>query len=274
MLFSSVTPASDSDLRNAIRVLRSQAQALDNLSGTSAADRLASYQAWASQASEVLRSAFDLVDVETLINTQRHDFLLDISQADAQLLINTAVSAEKADRSKVFRSVLDGLESMQACCDQLPDYLVVPDTNVFLHQEAYFDELDWDELAGVSANLRVMLPMAVVREIDKGKRAQAGKKVSDSNDQPVRSRARQTSKRLREMFPYVDVVKVLSNRTSVELLLDPVGHKHLEDADSEIIERAMALKTVSRKEVYIATGDGHMQFMAKVAGLKVVAFPD
>jgi rRNA-processing protein FCF1 len=274
MLFSTITPAADSDLGNAIRVLRGQAQALDSLAGTSAAERLASYQAWASQASEMLRPAFDLVDVEYLINTQRHDFLLHQSRADAQLLINTAISAEKADRSEVFKAVLAGLEGMQASCNRLPEYLVVPDTNVFLHQETYFDELDWDELAGVGAYLRVMLPMAVVRELDKSKRAQAGKKVSDSNDQPVRSRARLTSKRLREMFPYPDVVKELRKRTSVELLLDPVGHKHLEDADSEIIDRAIALKTVSSKEVYIATGDGNMQFMAKVAGLKVVTLLD
>ncbi len=96
MIFSTVTPASDSDLDNAIRVLSGEAQNLGNLAGTSAEDRLNSYQAWASQASSMLRSAFDLIDVEAFINTQRHDFLLNKAWADNQLLINNAITAEQA----------------------------------------------------------------------------------------------------------------------------------------------------------------------------------
>lgn len=66
----------------------------------------------------------------------------------------------------------------------------------------------------------------------------------------------------------------LSETRSIELLLDPVGHRHLEDPDSEIIDRALALKIASRQDVYILTGDGNMQFVADVAGLKVASLPD
>jgi hypothetical protein len=274
MLFSTVLPARGADLPNAIRVLEDQAQRLSNLSGTSAEERLNGYHVWAAEASEQLRHVFDLPQVEALINTQRHDFLLAKSWADKERLVNTAISAEQADRARAFKDVLEGLRGMAVSCNSYPDFLVVPDTNVFLHQEQYFNELDWVRLVNVSANFRIMLPMAVVRELDKGKRAQAGKKVSDTNDQPVRSRARQSAKRLREMFAYPRDVITWGPRVTVELLLDPVGHLHLEDPDTEIIERAAALKAVSSKQVFIMTGDGNMQFMADVAGLDVVALSD
>jgi hypothetical protein len=274
MLFSTVTPASDSDLPNAIRVLSEQAQALGNLQGTRAEERLANYQAWASQASAQLRYVFDLPQVEAFINTQRHDFLIGKSWADTQLLINNSISAEQADRAKVFKTALDGLRYVERSCNDLPEFLIVPDTNVFLHQEQYFDELNWYEMVQVAAEFRVMLPMAVVRELDKGKRAQPGRKVGDTNSESVRTRARVSSRRLRDLFEDPRDVKKLGKRATVELLLDPVGHRHLEDPDSEIIERAVALKTVSRRQVLIVTGDGNMQFMADVAGLGAVALPD
>lgn len=116
--------------------------------------------------------------------------------------------------------------------------------------------------------------MAVVRELDKSKRAQAGKRVSETNDQPGRSRARQSARRLREMFENPRDVITWGPRVTVELLLDQINHQHLEDPDTEIVERAVALKAVSSKRVFIMTGDGNMQFMADVAGLEVVALSD
>lgn len=274
MLFSTVTPASDSDLPNAIRVLSEQAQALGNLPGTSAEERLFNYQAWASQASAQLRYVFDLPQVEAFINTQRHDFLIGKSWADTQLLINNSISAEQADRAKVFKTALEGLRDVERSCKDLPEFLIVPDTNVFLHQEQYFDELNWYAMVQVPGEFRVMVPMAVVRELDKGKRAQPGKKVSDTNSESVRTRARVSSRRLRDLFEYPRDVKKLGKRATAELLFDPVGHRHLDDPDSEIIERAVALKTISGRQVFIVTGDGNMQFMADVAGLDVVALSD
>ena len=274
MLLSSVTPRRDSDLTNAIRVVSSVADNLASLTGTSAEDRLNSYHAWASGSSALLRSALELETVEWLINTRRHDFLLAKPWADTQLLINKAISAEQEDRSRVLKALLDELRAMEASCARLPDWLVVPDTNVFLHQDLHFDELDWDALAGISANIRVMIPMAVVRELDKAKRAQKGKRVSDNSEEFVRGRARTSSKRLRELFADPHSVVQHAPKVTFELLMDPVGHRCHEDPDTEIIERALALKIVSARNVYIATGDGNMQFMADVAGLRVVALAE
>lgn len=273
MLFSTVLPAREADLGSALRALEEQAQLLGNLNETDPVQLLRDYQNWAAQASSQLRYVFDLDQVESLVATNRHNFLLSINGGHPSLLHNT-ISAEKEDRARAFKQVLEGLRGMKRSCDSLPKFPIVPDTNVFLHQEVFFNELDWYALSNVGDHVRVMVAMTVVRELDKGKRAQAGKKVSDTNDQPVRSRARQSSKRIREMFPYADEVEKLDNHTTMELLVDPVGHRHLDDPDSEIIDRAMALKAVSGREVYVATADGNMGFMAKVGGLKVINLSD
>jgi len=276
MLLCSVVPMLGTDLPSAIGVLRDQRARLENLAGTTAEDLLNSYHAWASEASAALRYSFDLEEVDSLVSTQRHDFLIAKPWADNQRLISTMIRAEQQDRLRVFKSLLDGLESVERRVSDMPTHLalVVPDTNVFLHQEQYFDDLDWSSQSDQLDEFRVMIPMAVVRELDKSKRAQPGKKVSDKNNETVRSRARGTSKRIRELFEYSDERQHLGRRSTIEMLLDPRGHKHLEDADTEIIERALALRTVTGKEVFIMTGDGNMQFMARVAGLKVIALAD
>lgn len=151
MLLSTVLPARGADLPNAIRVLEDQALRLGNLPGTSAEERLNGYHIWAAEASEQLRNVLDLPQVEALINTQRHDFLLAKSWADKERLVNTAISAEQADRARAFKDALDGLRGMANSCKTYPDFLVVPDTNVFLHQERPFDEFDWERLVNVSA---------------------------------------------------------------------------------------------------------------------------
>lgn len=192
------------------------------------------------------------------------------------LPINTMVDSERDDRRRVFERVIEELSVIDQRLASMPTHVafVVPDTNFFLHQELYFDEVDWSTISNELDEFRVMIPMAVVRELDKAKRAQPGKKVSDRNDESARTRARVTSRRIRGMFKYVGDTHKLGSRSGMELLLDPRGHRHLDDADTEIIERALALKALSGKDVFIAKDDGGMQFMAEVAHLKVIAIPD
>lgn len=274
MRLPSVIPTRGVDLGTAVRVLDHQASALENLSGTDAADRLDSYHAWASQASEQLGHVFDLGDVESLINTQRHDLLITRTSAEQELLVNNSISAEQKDRLRVFKRLLDEMRSVESLSQALPKFLVVPDTNVFLHQDEPVETLDWYALSGVGAILRVLVPMAALRQLDSAKRAQPGKKVSDANPETVRSRARVTSKFLREALPHADASKELTSKVSIGVLLDPVGHRRAEDEDTEIIERALALSVVSGQRVLLMTGDGNMQFNAQVAGLQVIALKD
>lgn len=274
MLFSTVTPMPGTDLSSAIRVLKDQSERLGNLAGTSAEERLNSYHAWASQASDQLRYSFDLEQVEYLLNTQRHDFLIGKAWADNQLLINTSITAEQADRGRVFKAALEGLEAIEASCKKMPSVLLIPDTNIYLHQDQYFHEIDWRGVAETSDEVRLLVPMAVMREIDKLKRAAGNKTVSFTNKEAVRDRARLASKRIRESFDDPESVPELAPRVTMELLMDPRGHRAIEDTDSEIIDRALALQTMVGRNVSIVTSDGNMQFGAHVAGLGAILLPD
>lgn len=266
MLFSSVTPSPETDLRNVIRVLEAQAQQLANLQGARTYDRLAAYQHWASQASSQLRYVLDLRQVERLIDTRRHDFLFGMFGGPEPLL-NCSLSAEQEDRARVFGEALDGLRAVEASCAAMPKTLLIPDTNIYLHQDAYFHELDWREIAGTSGEVRVLIPMAVMREIDKAKRAPGNKTVSFTNKEALRDRARLASKRIRTSFENPESIPELSPGVTMELLMDPRGHRAIEDPDSEIIDRALALQTMAGRKVSVVTTDGNMQFGAHVAGL-------
>jgi rRNA-processing protein FCF1 len=272
MLFSSVTPLPDTDLSNVIRVLETQAQSLANLQGTGAYGRLSAYQTWASQASSQLRYVLDLPQVEHLIDTRRHDFLFNMFGGPEGLL-NYSISAEQEDRARVFGEALDGLRAAEARCTAMPRALLVPDTNIYLHQDVYFHELNWHEIAETSDEVRLLIPMAVMRELDRAKRTPGSKPVSFTNKEAIRDRARLASKRIRTSFENPDSIPELATKVTTELLMDPRGHRAIEDADSEIIDRALALQTMAGRRVSIVTTDGNMQFGAHVAGLAAILLP-
>ena len=98
--------------------------------------------------------------------TRRHDFLIDRATAYNELLINNSISAEQVDRGRAFKELLDSFEKLQADVATMPELLLVPDTNVYLHHQNYLNDVDWSGLSKASGSVRVMVPMAVVRELD------------------------------------------------------------------------------------------------------------
>jgi hypothetical protein len=199
MLFSSVTPAPGTDLANVIRVVEAEALNLANLPGGEPYERLAAYQNWASQASSQLRYVLELAQVEALIDTRRHDFLFDM-YGGPQPLLNQSISAEQEDRARAFKVLLDGLRGVKSSCEEMPKTLIIPDTNIYLHQDKYFHELEWQKIVETSDEVRLLVPMQVMREIDNAKRTAGGKTVSFRNKEAVRDRARLTSKQIRKYF--------------------------------------------------------------------------
>lgn len=273
MRFASVTPTPGTDLASAIRVIDTQAQGIAHFAGGGTSQRLGGYQIWASQASSQLRSVLDLPQVQYLIDTRRHDYLLDMFGGPDALIHNT-VTAEQEDRQRVFAAVLEELRAIETSCAAMPQTLLVPDTNVYLHQNNYFDEIDWQKVAKSSEDVRIFIPIAVMREIDKGKRAPGNKTVSFKNKEAARDRARLASKRIRMSFASPDSIQELAPGVTMELLMDPRGHRAIDDPDSEIIDRALALQTLAGRPVSIVTADGNMQFGAHVAGLGAILLED
>ena len=150
--------------------------------------------------------------MESLIATRRHDTLLQLHAGDSHPLINGLISAELADRGRAFDVLIASLTpELDARCNGLPKSfspsVLMPDTNVFLHQDEPFDTMDWKATVPTSDEVRVVIPMVVVRELDRHKRTPNNNVVSRTNKEAVRDRARRTSRELGQLFQHpMDVV--------------------------------------------------------------------
>jgi predicted ribonuclease YlaK len=158
--------------------------------------------------------------------------------------------------------------------------LFIADTNIYLHQEVEFQELDWEnitEAGGRGAHL--VIPLLVLVELDRHKRIN-GKVVSKTNNMPVRTRARMTLRYVNELFKETSESQVLKlanppfGPVTTSLLLDNPRHSPLPDPDSEFLDRTRALKDFIDRDVCVLTSDSSMAFRARAIGLKVKRLPD
>ena len=166
-----------------------------------------------------------------------------------------------------LRTAIDELEQHRARWSN-GDVFVVPDTNVFLHHALQFDEIDWHaELAPRVAdfrNVRLVVPMVVVDELDRLKRAED------------KTRARESLAILESYIANPSRPAGLTTTTqthgwvTVEVLVDDLDHVRLPDNDNEIVDQAAVLKQVTGREVIVVTGDTGMVLRAKAARLEVV----
>lgn len=151
----------------------------------------------------------------------------------------------------------------------MPGRVIVPDTNIYMHREQYFDEIDWPASLGTS-DARILVPIAVVRELDGLKHSAKNASVSEANKETLRTRARVSGRKLRQLLTDPKSVAKLPSDVTVELLLDPFEHKAIPDTDAEIIDRTLAAKRLLGTDIAIVTDDGGMEFAAKIEGLKVI----
>jgi rRNA-processing protein FCF1 len=243
---------------------------LSNIGNGSADEVLQQYQRWAAMGAESLGYMFPSDRVDRLILTQRHWALVSLVVAYNGAVVHDMIRAERTDRMRVFTAVIQELQALEASSVSLPAKVVAADTNFYLHNEEYFDKVDWHALAGTKDAIRLLVPLAVVRELDKIKRAAKNVTVSDTNKEPIRTRARVTSRRLREAFEDPKRVVTLRPGIEAELLLDPFEHRPIDDHDSEIIDRVLTAQTLTGHAMSIVTNDGGMQFSARTAGLDVI----
>jgi len=238
--------------------------------GGSAAESLEKYQRKTTELSRGLGSIFSFDDLQKMLLTRRHWLLMEMLATSNGPTIHELIGAETTDRQRYFEALVQQYTQLEGAWKDNPVKIVVADTNVYEHNEQYWDEVPWAPLAGASA-VRLMVPMAVVRELDKHKRTDRKNKVSDTNDEDVRTRARVSTRRLREKFIEPStVVSLATPGATAELIIDAPDHRPNDDADAEIIDRALAVQRLTERKVALMTGDGNMQFAARSAGLDVI----
>jgi hypothetical protein len=270
-----VSPLDGQSMETVLRYLSEVRTNLGNMGSGDASKVLSDYQQWVSASAETLGFAFDYDAIETLVLSRRSWLLMEthrvFGEADNGPAIHKTFRAEKTDRLRVLDEIIVKYQSIEARWGKSSDKFVVPDTNFFLHHDVLFDEADWETFAHRRSgeNVRVIVPIAVVRELDRqkinGKNIKVGKSEVD-----LRTRARQTVRVLRDMFQQPDKSYGLSQSVEVELMQDPLSHRPLPSVDSEIIERCLAAKRVTGKDIWLLTRDLGMKLTATTEGLTVL----
>lgn len=259
-----------------LRTLRQVHTDLSNLRGGSGnfKQRVVQYQEWSNQAAQSLSYTVSAESVEHLILTPRHWVLQQWTHVPNSGDPIRLVETECVDRLKALERVVAELCVIEERAESLESDVIAPDTNFFLHYEESFDSVDWLGMVGVQ-RLCILVPSVVVRELDKHKRAAKNIKVSDTNDQPVRTRARVSLRRLRELFANDPTKPVdLMPGVTIELLLDTVRHSRIDDPDSEIIDRLLAAQSLLSRSIALVTCDRSMEFAARPAGLGTISIPE
>lgn len=244
----------------AVEILDGLINDLSTVTNGSAQEVFDKYLAWAATADRMLRPAVSSEDLERLVHTRRHWTLCEIEPAVRPGYLTT-IQAEFAYLRDVLEAERQALTATRDHWANAPGALVVPDTNLLIHHPDPLDIIDWPGIAHES-RVEVVVPMLVVDELDKRKRHQG----RDANE--VRARARATLRFLNTSFEDPRwAVTLHPNTVSVHLLLDPPRHVRLPDNDSEIVERAVALKAEAGRQVSIATYDTGMALRARAAEL-------
>jgi predicted ribonuclease YlaK len=121
---------------------------------------------------------------------------------------------------------------------------------------------------GIGETVHLVIPMVVVDQLDSLKRS----------TQKVKSRARQTGKRLEALLPKpADRVVMRAAdgcETTLEVLIDALDHRRLPDSESEIVNRALYLSRLAGKPVRIATWDNLMRFRAGAVDIETIRPPE
>jgi hypothetical protein len=166
-----------------------------------------------------------------------------------------AVASEHSGQLGKVLARLNGLLPLA----RRPGAVYVPDTNALMHYTR-FDQLDWPSRLDV-LQVRLVIPVAVVAEIDNKKYARRGELWD----------------RARDLLALIDGYadgspdgySAVRDDVTVEILADEQGHLRLADTDQEILDRCDLLHAITGQVVTLITGDSAVRINARVSGLNV-----
>ncbi len=265
-----------------LTALQEEANNLGNLRSApgTALDRFNAYLLWSNEALIRLSLMLHGRDLNRLITTPRYWTLQAIDPSSRLLSLAGFVDLEVTERLREFEADRDRLSAELSRWRSRPGRLVIADTNVFLHSDQYFDEIDWNGVVGGPFGVHLIIPMLVIDELDRAKRTAGGTKVSDHSKELVRTRARVTIRRIDQRLRAGSIATLQPHAlqgagpVSAEVLLDEPGHARLPHADDELVDQAVALRQLAGREVHIVTYDLGMKFRAEAAALQVVLRSD
>jgi hypothetical protein len=262
-----ISPLPGADRVRLLRDLGSIRDQAKNLR-SSTADQWQTYMNWASEAERLLRAQVHDADIARLVRTPRH-MLISTNPPTGRVLIDSELDA----RIVALDEAVTALSIAINRWDQ-GGKLVVPDTSFFINHPTKVEDTDFSQLLECrEIPVRLVVPMVVVDELDSLKKAgQQQRRWRAAYALAVLDRVagRGHRGRLTEAdFTPLDRGEIPRGEVTMEILLDPPGHRRLPINDDEIVDRAVAVKTTSGRDVTLLTYDTGHATRGRVADLDV-----
>jgi rRNA-processing protein FCF1 len=250
-------------LDTCLEALRRAAMDAGNISSNSltASDYVTNFMRWHAASERVLSFLLTADDLHRLLFSPRY-WALRQMDATAPSVIDW-VELEVRRCIGALEDAVTSLDLAKHRWRKDDATLVMPDTNLLMHHDKTLSHIPWRDLAQVVGNVRVVLALQVIDELDRLKR---------TGKDPVRAR-----KTLRELSD-ANIVGTTRRHgveeseyaaTTFEVFADDLDHVRLADPDSEIVDRAAALGELAGRRVIVLTSDVGMQVRSGEAAVDV-----
>jgi predicted ribonuclease YlaK len=197
-----------------------------------------------------------------------------LAGSQQERLVNGLVAFEVEERTAALeQAVYDFRQQMERWPTGVA-YLVL-DTSFYIQHPVKVEEVDFSEmLQSGTAEVRILVPMAVIDELDGLKQQKSGQARwrAGYTLAVLDERLHQGRGVLRAAQLSGDLISLELNGTgkvSVEILFDPADHVRLPIMDDEIVDRARAVQTIADGVVALVTYDTGQAMRARNAGLLV-----
>ncbi len=222
---------------------------------------LIAYMRWVVENEARMRNIFDDPTIYKGAQTTRYWYLAEGTLSRNIGELRRLVDAEIDSQARRLEQLAARLQSYITLADR-PGEAVFPDTNILLHYQR-IDMVNWPTVVDRRA-VRLVIPLVVLDELDR-------KRYSDSGDLRKKARKAFTPLDVRREDLEVGRAPALREATTVEYLLDEPGHRPVDNADEEILDRAEFFADILGRTVTVVTGDTGMRARAAGRGGKVRA---
>jgi rRNA-processing protein FCF1 len=245
------------------QILNSLSMGAQNvLAGIGPDQNRARYLDWVEQAEGQLRNVFADPRVWEGLYSDIHWQIRRMGNEEPRPL--PLMKLELGRQEERFERLQVGMHEIRNWVGRSSSQCVVIDTNVLLHYVPP-DQIDWSEVVGSDEDVRLIVPLRVVNELDDKKYAR---------DNKISKRARSVLSQVGNALLASDSAPAeITDGVSLEVAPISEPRERPLDADSEILACCLTLAPYA-PGLLLATGDTAMRIRAQQLGIDTKTLPD